>query len=219
MCIRDRILVNKGWNLPRDYVPNDLVTVETDFVSYALPERRQMRAEAAEAMLVLMEAAKEEGLGLLCVSGYRSYGTQKVVFDNKVKAVGEEAALKYVAYPGQSEHQTGLAMDLTSRDLANGLTSSFADTAEGQWVAMNAHRFGFIIRYPAGKENITGYNYEPWHIRYVGQEVAQYIYEHGLTLEEYLEADESFLENEENKTEEIVENMTGEDIIEDDIAA
>lgn len=182
------ILANKSWNLPQDYIPVDLVDVEAPFVSYALPERRKMRAEAAAAMAELVEGAKVDGLEILCVSGYRSYGTQKVIFENKVKAVGTENALKYVAFPGQSEHQTGLSMDVTSQDLISGaLTTVFGNTEEAKWLVDNSHRFGFIIRYQAGKESITGYNYEPWHIRYVGKADAQYMYEQGLTLEEYLE--------------------------------
>lgn len=181
------ILANKNWNLPEDYVPEDLVPVESEFVSYALPERRQLRSEAAAALQELIEASKLDWMEILCVSGYRSYETQKVIFDNKVKAAGLDYAVKYVAYPGQSEHQTGLAMDLTSKDMVTGvLTESFGETKEGKWLVDNAHRFGFIIRYPAGKENITGYNYEPWHIRYVGAEVAHTIYRQGITLEEYL---------------------------------
>ncbi len=181
------ILVNKEWNLSESYVPADLVPVEAEFASHVLPERRQMRREAAEALARMIEGARQEGLDIVCISGYRSYGTQKAVYEAKVRQVGEENAARYVAYPGQSEHQTGLAMDVCDRNgLANPLTTGFGETKEGQWLKENAHRFGFIIRYPKGRENITGYNYEPWHVRYVGLEAAQIIYSQDLTLEEYL---------------------------------
>jgi len=100
-----------------------------------------------------------------------------------------EQTSKYVAYPGQSEHQTGLAMDLTNKaGVQKPLTEDFGQTKEGQWLLENAHLYGFIIRYPAGQEAVTGYNYEPWHIRYVGTEAAKSIYSGGQTLEEYREA-------------------------------
>ncbi len=105
--------------------------------------------------------------------------------------VGKEVANKTVAYPGQSEHQTGLAMDVSSHKMGFKLHQSFGETIEGIWLANNAPKFGFIIRYPKGKEHITGYKYEPWHLRYVGVQVAEEIAQKGITLEEYLSENKS----------------------------
>ena len=146
-----------------------------------------MRKEAAEKLEEMFAAAREDGIELFAVSGYRSYQRQAQLFDIEVDKVGREAAELVVAYPGNSEHQSGLAMDISGRSVGFTLVEEFADTPEGQWLAENAHKYGFILRYPKGKENITGYKYEPWHFRYVGEEVAAIIYEKGITLEEYFE--------------------------------
>ena len=111
--------------------------------------------------------------------------SQKSVFDAEVNKVGYEKAVQAVAVPGNSEHQTGLSMDISSESAQFALTEQFGETAEGKWLANNAHRFGFILRYPKGKEGITGYQYESWHYRYVGVKAATEIYENQLTLEEY----------------------------------
>jgi zinc D-Ala-D-Ala carboxypeptidase len=129
--------------------------------------------------------AKGQDIHLFAVSGYRSYQRQDDNFHNKVNKIGEEAAAKIVAYPGNSEHQTGLAMDISSQSANFKLTEQFGGTPEGKWLMENAHRFGYILRYPKGLETITGYNYEPWHYRYVGLKAAAEIYKNQLTLEEY----------------------------------
>ena len=125
--------------------------------------------------------AKALGLNIPLVSGYRSYETQEKLYNKYVKKDGEKKANTYSAKPGESEHQTGLAFDIGSVD------RSFANTIEAKWLAENAYLYGFIIRYPKDKEEITGYNYEPWHLRYVGQELAKYLKKNNLTLEEYYE--------------------------------
>lgn len=182
------ILVNKEMFLPPDYVPDDLVRPDVRFVfGDEDVEKSYLRKEAAEALEKMFEAAEAEGIFLYASSGYRSYKRQEAIFQNKVSQVGEEAALEVVAYPGQSEHQTGLAMDITSESNQFQLTESFENTPEGKWLAENAHKFGFILRYPKGKEGITGYSYEPWHFRYVGVEYATIIYENQWTLEEFFE--------------------------------
>ncbi len=181
------VLVNKERNLPPDYIPNDLVAPEIPFPFEGDDPRKLMQREAAEALQQLVAGALEESLELYGLSGYRSYETQKQIFAYNVQRRGEEAANQFSARPGQSEHQTGLAMDVTSRQVDFGLTQAFGKTAEGRWLKEHAHEFGFIIRYPAGKEQITGYQYEPWHLRYVGVEHAHAIQASGLTLEEYLE--------------------------------
>ena len=133
----------------------------------------------ADADAMAAEAASL-GLNLYISSGFRSYWSQESIYNRYVNADGQAAADRYSARPGHSEHQSGLTFDLNSID------ESFAYTAEGEWVRDNAHRFGFVIRYPPGKEAITGYIWEPWHLRYLGVAVATELYSTGLTLEEYL---------------------------------
>jgi LAS superfamily LD-carboxypeptidase LdcB len=180
-------LVNKEYVLPASYIPNDLQTAKVRFALGVIPDRKKMKKEAAIALEELMLNAEKEQIMLYCVSGYRSYETQKAIFTAKVKVAGADYASKYVAYPGKSEHQTGLAMDLTNKSGINkSLSDGFGQTLEGKWLKENASRFGFIIRYQEGKKDLTGYNYEPWHIRYVGKKVAEIIKTDDLTLEEYI---------------------------------
>jgi len=181
-------LVNKEQSLPATYRPNDLVApnVQFSFADVTL-EKRFMRKEAASALEEMFLAAKKEGIHLVAVSGYRSYERQKVLFDQEVKKYGEQKAMAAVAMPGKSEHQTGLAMDITSPSVNYQITAAFGESLEGKWVQEHAHEFGFIIRYPKGKEKITGYQYEPWHLRYVGKHAARVMYEKQLTLEEYFQ--------------------------------
>jgi zinc D-Ala-D-Ala carboxypeptidase len=179
-------LVNKVFALPEDYIPGDLVrpNVEFSFGNQDI-EKSYMRQEAASALEKMFADAKSQDIHLFAVSGYRSYERQNDNFHNKVNKIGEEAAAKIVAYPGNSEHQTGLAMDISSQSANLKLTEQFGETPEGKWLMENAHRFGYILRYPKGLETITGYNYEPWHYRYVGLKAAAEIYNNQLTLEEY----------------------------------
>ena len=179
-------LVNKVFALPEDYIPGDLVrpNVEFSFGNQDI-EKSYMRQEAASALEKMFADAKSQDIHLFAVSGYRSYQRQDDNFHNKVNTIGEEAAAKIVAYPGNSEHQTGLAMDISSQSANFKLTEQFGETPEGKWLMENAHRFGYILRYPKGLETITGYNYEPWHYRYVGLKAAAEIYKNQLTLEEY----------------------------------
>ncbi|HEY4552457.1 MAG TPA: M15 family metallopeptidase [Bacillaceae bacterium] len=179
-------LVNKVFALPSVYEPGDLVrpSVAFSFGNQEI-EKSYMRKEAAQALEQMFLAAKKENIQLLAASGYRSYSRQVAVLDAEISKVGKEQAVQAVAPPGKSEHQTGLAMDITSESVKFGLTESFGETPEGQWLRDNAHKFGFILRYPKGKESITGYQYEPWHFRYVGTEAAKTIFENNWTLEEY----------------------------------
>ncbi|NLP44578.1 MAG: M15 family metallopeptidase [Peptococcaceae bacterium] len=181
------VLVNKQNSLPADYVPSDLVYVDIPFTFSEKVEKRMMRKEAAEKLEELFVAAKEENVVLYGVSGYRSYQTQKSLFAYFVQRDGsEEKANQISARPGESEHQTGLAMDVSCQSVNFGLNENFGDTAEYAWLKDNAHHFGYIVRYQKGKEHITGYSYEPWHLRYVGVELATALYEQDLTYEEYL---------------------------------
>lgn len=178
-------LVNKARSLPEDYTPSDLVRIAVP-TTLRFEEVNHLRRSAAVSLARLFQAAQdEEGFRLYARSGYRAYQTQKGLYTAAVTQDGQEWADKYSAVPGHSEHQTGLAMDITSRGMNYQLDESFGSSPEGLWAAQNAHRFGFILRYPPGKEGITGYNYEPWHFRYVGETLAGEIYRRGFTLEEY----------------------------------
>ncbi|MGM9926493.1 MAG: D-alanyl-D-alanine carboxypeptidase family protein [Bacillus sp. (in: firmicutes)] len=179
-------LVNKEYYLPDTYAPSDLMRANVNYsFGDEQVEKALLRSEAASALEQMFQAAESEGIELYAVSGYRSYERQQVVFNAEVAVNGQEAAAAAVAVPGSSEHQTGLAMDISARSVSLELTQDFEPTVEGQWLAENAHKYGFILRYPKGKEEITGYKFEPWHFRYVGEEYAQVIYENDLTLEEF----------------------------------
>lgn len=182
------VLVNKYRNLPYDWVPGDLVVPKVVFAFKEDSPRKLMRKEAATALEGLFEQAKKDKINIAATSGYRSAETQKRIFESNAKIYGQVEANKTSAMPGQSEHQTGLAMDITSASVNFGLVEAFENTPEGKWLKENAPKFGFIIRYPKGKENITKYMYEPWHIRYVGTETADIITKMAATLEEYLNA-------------------------------
>ncbi|WP_075313398.1 M15 family metallopeptidase [Bacillus wiedmannii] len=178
-------VVNKEYGLPEDYMPEDLVVPNVPFSFSGTVEKSHLRKEAAEALEKLFLLAKQDGIQLNAVSGFRSYEYQKGLYANNVKKKGQEHTDRFSAKPGHSEHQTGLTMDVSSKNANNELELAFANTKEGKWLRDNAQRAGFIIRYPKGKENITGYAYEPWHIRYVG-DIAENIYKEKLTLEEYM---------------------------------
>lgn len=180
-------LVNREYPLPDSFVPANLTTPDVLFpFSDTSIDKAKMTPEAGEALSRLFDAAyTEAGLTLYGVSAYRSYARQYTIYATNLVTQGIAHTNRYSAAPGRSEHQTGLAIDISCASEGYGLEDSFADTPEGIWVSENAHRFGFILRYPKDKEHITGYNYEPWHIRYVGTELAGYLYETGLTLDEY----------------------------------
>ncbi len=182
------VVVNKQRRLPDGYFPEDLAVPDVPFSFSGESEKKQLRSEAAAALEELFAQAEEDEIALRAVSGFRSFGTQHAIFQYNVEHQGEEEARRYSAYPGTSEHQTGLAMDVSSPSVNNALEDTLGDTEEGMWLARHAADFGFIIRYPEGKEHITGYAYEPWHLRYVGKQVAEQIGEQGITLEEYFAA-------------------------------
>lgn len=180
-------LVNREYPLPDTFIPENLTTPDVLFpFSDTSIDKAKMTPEAGEALAHLFDAAYTEAeLTLYGVSAYRSYARQYTIYATNLATQGIAHTNRYSAAPGRSEHQTGLAIDISCASEGFGLEDTFADTPEGIWVAGNAHRFGFILRYPKDKEHITGYNYEPWHIRYVGTELAGYLYETGLTLDEY----------------------------------
>ena len=180
------LLVNKNKSLSQDYTPQNLVIPDVPFPFTEFHQKKLMDLEAVKALEDLFAKAKQDNINLYAVSGYRSYDRQETIFNSQVERYGLSKANQVSARPGESEHQTGLAMDVTSPKVNFELVQNFGATKEGQWLKDNASKFGFIIRYPQGKEEITGYQYEPWHLRYVGREVAQQIAVNDLTLEEYL---------------------------------
>lgn len=179
------VLVNKQNKLPDSYNPTDLVITDIPFISGASNEKRKMRQEAAEAISQLFAGAKAQGISLLGVSAYRSHATQTTLFNSYVNKDGYEKARTYSALPGTSEHETGLSIDVTGGNGKCAAEDCFGGTKEAIWLEQHAAKYGFIIRYPQGKESITGYQYEPWHLRYVGKEIAHEIMNKGITLEEY----------------------------------
>ncbi|MBW4839257.1 MAG: M15 family metallopeptidase [Paenibacillaceae bacterium] len=182
------VLINKQFALPEEYEPKDLVYPDVRFTFKDKIEKRMMRKEAAAALEELFEGAEKDGIYLAGVSAYRSHRTQTALFNRYVEKDGEEVAKTYSAVPGHSEHETGLAIDVSGSDGKCAAESCFGDTKEAAWLADHVTEYGFIIRYPEGKEDITGYKYEPWHLRYVGNEIAADIGERNITLEEYYDA-------------------------------
>lgn len=174
-------LVNAEYELDKDYKPKKLTIPNISFASGVSQEERHVAGIIIKPLEDLVNTAKEEGVILLGNSGYRSYKSQKSTYSSRVKSEGKKLADAYVAKPGFSEHQTGLCIDITNEG-----KYFVKGTKEADWLAENCYKFGFIIRYPYGKKSITGVEYEPWHIRYVGKEAAKYIHDNGITLEEYL---------------------------------
>ncbi|HIW32227.1 MAG TPA: M15 family metallopeptidase [Candidatus Paenibacillus intestinavium] len=179
------VMVNPNYKLPEDYSPKDLVYPDVRFTFNEKIDKRKMRQAAATALEEMFAAAEVDGIYLAGVSAYRSHETQKALFNRYVERDGYEKAKTYSAEPGTSEHETGLAIDISGSTGKCAAEDCFAGTVEAIWLANNAAEYGFIIRYPEGKEDITGYKYEPWHLRFVGVEIAKEIESEGLTLEEY----------------------------------
>lgn len=183
-------LVSKARAVGADYVPAELVTPSVISHPGTSGVEKQVRKTIDEPLKQLFEAAQKDGHSLMIGSAYRSTAYQEQIFNTYVSRVGYEQADKYSAHPGFSEHQTGLAVDISTVSQQCYLSECFIGTADGQWLAANAYKYGFILRYPKGKEAITGYNFEPWHYRYVGVDLAKAINQSGLTLDEawpYLE--------------------------------
>lgn len=172
------VLVNKSYKLPNDYIPTNLKLISTEFAN----ENKFLRVEAKEAFEKLSRDAKSLGYKIIAVSTYRDYDYQEKLYNEYVKEKGLEYADNCSARPGHSEHQTGLAVDVEG---SNNDYDEFENSKEFNWMKDNAYKYGFILRYPNGKEKITGFKYEPWHYRYVGVDTAKVIYEENITLEEY----------------------------------
>lgn len=177
------VLVNKLHAVSKNYKPTDMVVMDNKLTTW---QNLEMKSDAYDAYLKLYRAAKKKGFSLKVCSAYRTYSTQKTLYANAVKTKGRKTANIRSARAGRSEHHTGYAIDITSKSMGWGLKQDFADYPDGKWINDHCHEYGFIIRYPKGKTDITGYAYEPWHLRYVGVEAATEIMEQGITLEEYL---------------------------------
>lgn len=168
------VVVNKKHRLPSSYTP-----------SLSAVEGGQLRPEAASALKKLMKAADDDGAPMVVISSYRSYVTQQSTYQYWVNTQGQAEADRGSARPGHSEHQTGLAVDMGNPDGTCRLLACFGEGKAGKWLEKNAHDYGFIIRYEEGKESLTGYIYEPWHLRYLGVDTAKAVVTSGQTLDQY----------------------------------
>ena len=177
--------VSKRQVLPATYVPRDLMGLVS--VPVTQPALR-LRGSALTPLRAMLEEAQRQGLAPHVLSAYRSYQEQAAIYQRMVQRLGETAASRVSARPGHSEHQLGTTVDFTSPAVGYALVQSFGTTAEGLWLRENAHLYGFVMSYPAGKEAVTGYVYEPWHYRYVGVGAATAVYQQGMTLHEYVAA-------------------------------
>lgn len=173
-----QVLVNKNHQLSSHYVPKDLEVISNQYAY----EEKYLRKEARLSFERLSEEASTLGYRIIGVSAYRDYDYQKKLYQYYVDTKGKVYADLCSARPGHSEHQSGLAIDVMGSNLDYNL---FEESEEFTWMSENAHHYGFILRYPKGKEHITGFKYEPWHYRYVGVELATTLYQNNLTLEEY----------------------------------
>lgn len=182
------VVVNKQHPLnPKTYTPADLVVPNIPLRSNITSDERQLRAEPAAALETMVKDASAAGVQLNLQSGYRSYTFQQNLYNSYVRQQGQTAADRTSARPGHSEHQTGLAADLggVSQPSCN-VAKCYANTPEGKWLAANAYKYGFLVRYTETKESVTGYDFEPWHIRYIGTELATEMRAQNIqTLEEF----------------------------------
>jgi len=172
------MLVNKYYYLDKDYEPENIITTSGTY-SYA---NNSLNEETYNAYQELYDAAKIDGYTILIVSSYRNYDYQEEIWTSRKKLYGTRKADEYAARAGHSEHQTGYAVDVAD---FNDVNDKFGDTKSYIWMKENAHKYGFILRYPKDKDDITGYSYEPWHYRYVGKEIASKIYNENITFDEY----------------------------------
>lgn len=177
-------LIKKGFILPKDYEPKDLVFPNIPISPNT--DNNKLRKNAAQALEEMYQAELKENYHLVLNSGYRSYESQTEIYNEYFRKYDEVTARGLVAKPGSSEHQLGLSVDLTSQSVLDKQKRVFGDTDEYKWVVKNAHKFGFILRYPKNRTALTGTSNEPWHVRFVGKEVAKVIYDNEWTLEEYI---------------------------------
>ena len=186
------ILVNENNKLEDDYVPSTLVESDIAFEEYI--DCKQLDERTSNAAKEMFNAALKENINLIAISGYRSYSVQENLYNSRVEVKGIEKTRQYTAEPGASEHQTGLAIDIVCNDYPY-LDEGFENTDAFKWLYNNCYKYGFILRYQKGKEDITGYNYEPWHFRYIGDvDIAKDIMERGICFEEFIDEVNSKIE-------------------------
>lgn len=173
----ETMLVNKYRELPEDYEPEDLTTIDA---AYASDNNQKATKVVVDAFMEMAKDAEQQNLHMIANSSYRSYQEQKEIYDLYERQYGGQYARDYAALPGFSEHQTGYVIDIANKD-----HEIFDGTGEFQWLKKNAYKYGFILRYSMDKEDITGYAYESWHYRYVGKELAKKVVDSGLTYDEY----------------------------------
>ena len=178
VSLKELMLVNKFYHLNEKYVPENIENISA---TYAYDENSTTK-EVFDAFKKMWQKAKSEDINLIITSSYRDYESQAKLWDNYANNKGEEWADSFAARAGYSEHQTGLALDIVTY---NSTMDNFDDSPEAKWLKKNAYKYGFILRYPKGKEDITGYDYEPWHYRYVGIDAAKEIQNKGITYDEY----------------------------------
>lgn len=186
------ILVNENNKLEDDYVPSTLVESDIAFEGYI--ECKQLDERTSNAAKEMFNAALNDNVNLIAISGYRSYSVQENLYNSRVEVKGVEKTRQYTAEAGASEHQTGLAIDIVCNDYPY-LDEGFENTDAFKWLYNNCYKYGFILRYQKGKEDITGYNYEPWHFRYIGDvDIAKDIMERGICFEEFIDEVNSKIE-------------------------
>jgi len=178
-------IVSRKRPLPDGYVPPDLVTPTVTLNNTKSASENTLRKDTATAVEKLFASAKAAGLSYMLASGYRSKALQTSVYNSYVAQYGVAKADTFSARPGTSEHQTGMALDVSRTDRKLYLDQAFGNDPAGQWLAAHSYEYGFIVRYPEGKDAITGYEYEPWHIRYVGIPLATELHKTGQTMEEF----------------------------------
>lgn len=178
-------VVNKKRPLPEGYVPANLVAPNMKLRWAAIAESMQVSSAIAPALEEMYKAMTAAGFDVMLISGYRSAETQAELYNSYVQHSGQAEADRASARPGTSEHQTGLVVDIGRTDNECELEQCFGDLPEGKWLAQHAHEYGFIVRYPNGKEAVVGYMYEPWHLRYVGVELATELHTQQQTMEEF----------------------------------
>ena len=180
--LNEQMIVNKFYALSEDYTPENLVSIPLDY-SYGTEGENQLIEYAYDKFLDLWQAAHDEGFYLMVTSSYRDYASQKEIYDYRKATQGERKADETAARPGHSEHQTGLVVDMTSTTEPS--ATDFSESEAYKWLKEHAHEFGFIERYPADKEYLTGYSPESWHWRYVGIEAATVMHEENIIYDEY----------------------------------
>ena len=178
------VILNKYYYADKDYHAEDLIEIDSIYSLYGSTYKIELSKDCFEAFLKMYNDAKELGYGFKINSAYRSYEKQETIYNRYVQNDGQKQADTYSARPGYSEHQTGYAFDIRDYPYTN---EDYSKTKSFTWVSKNAYKYGFILRFPEGKEHITGYQYESWHYRYCGIECATYIHNHDLTFEEYYE--------------------------------